>query len=972
MLRATELFGVVGLRRFKMNLAWIALAVVGATASTHPYHHQEETPKLPTLRQLPRSDWLNVKDGCAGGPRAKGDGKADDTAALQACFSAISDSNRSAAGSAVYMPPGHYVVRETLTLHDVLGKALVGSGEETVLVWRGKSGGNSTMIHSDGISRTGMFGFVLDGRAGCDIGVDHYSNHSLFETRLRHRNQKFLGFGQAGIRVGAFQHMTESAEILYENVIFDSNGWACAGLPYPPMSQRGCGAVALLNFNDYDNVFDGGHFSNNTYGIYNDKMANVYVRNSRFTASAFADVYLAASAGNSVRRCVSQGSAQFIASPARDPDTANPTVIQDNRVDGWTSPLGAIAHNMRGPVTVFDNQFTNGPAGAGPPIRPAPTAASNGSVWILSGNLLDGQAANLSALIAAPPNVRVYDLDLGSSASAVPATPLKPSTSFLKSAWPLPTKLFDVSAFGAVPDDDLDDTAGLQAAIDAASQAGAGAMAYVPSGKFLVNDTLRVSGSNFWLSGSGFDTVIGFQCPPPPPPPPPPAKCRQCCGEAPVAVNTSGSVINVTCPAGQVVVNVTFAGLGNPEGRCGGGPFRHTACETPSIARAVAALCMGKANCVLAPRCGSTVCSLVDRGKPGYVDLPDVKKNCAHGGDSKMLKVSIACNTTGPAPPPPTPCVPPSAVVTVSEAQNVSIEALKLSAPFGMTKMAIHGGGKVPLHVTLDAVYSIDSAKNTQVYNDSGLLVTHLRETDIIHAVHLDTNLNVSGAADGTVLVGFFAQSVLTVEQGAAEPPKPRPAGAAPSLGFLTFVALTQPHDVIVKDDQSVVIADLYQEQQPGHLLLSGRSDGKASGASGRVSIQGAKSEVTTPVWATVDNYHGSLFYMGSFFMEKSFPQWQVVGKSDDFNLTMMGNNFDSTNADPLGLKLDAGSARRANLFANTLSNYADSSLGQGLAPMKDTVNDPTHWLVHAALDDFRRLGLADLRLNHPSLMRDQ
>ena len=63
---------------------------------------------------------------------------------------------------------------------------------------------------------------------------------------------------------------------------------------------------AILNFNDYDNVFDGNVFLRNSYGIYNDKMANVYVRNCNFQASQMADVYLAASAGNSVRRCISR------------------------------------------------------------------------------------------------------------------------------------------------------------------------------------------------------------------------------------------------------------------------------------------------------------------------------------------------------------------------------------------------------------------------------------------------------------------------------------------------------------------------------------------------------------------------------------------------------------------------------------------------------------------------------------------
>ena len=62
--------------------------------------------------------------------------------------------------------------------------------------------------------------------------IDHASNHSLFETRLRHQNQKFLGFGQAGIRVGGHHGRYESAEIIYENVIFDSCGLGCTGMPY--------------------------------------------------------------------------------------------------------------------------------------------------------------------------------------------------------------------------------------------------------------------------------------------------------------------------------------------------------------------------------------------------------------------------------------------------------------------------------------------------------------------------------------------------------------------------------------------------------------------------------------------------------------------------------------------------------------------------------------------------------------------
>ena len=68
-------------------------------------------PDLPTLAHTARSDWMSVTDGCAGGPKAVGDGKTDDTAALQACFAAIGNMSKL---HTVYLPKGVYVVKETL------------------------------------------------------------------------------------------------------------------------------------------------------------------------------------------------------------------------------------------------------------------------------------------------------------------------------------------------------------------------------------------------------------------------------------------------------------------------------------------------------------------------------------------------------------------------------------------------------------------------------------------------------------------------------------------------------------------------------------------------------------------------------------------------------------------------------------------------------------------------------------------
>ena len=174
------------------------------------------------------------------------------------------------------------------------------------------------------------------------------------------------------------------------------------------------------------------------------------------------------------------------------------------------------------------------------------------------------------------------------------------------------------------------------------------------------------------------------------------------------------------------------------------------------------------------------------------------------------------------------------------------------------------------------------------------------------------------------------------------------------------------PHDLVVQDDQSVVIADLYEEQQPSHLSLSGT--GKSS-SPGRVTIQGVKLMITTPVAATIDNYYGSLFYMSAFFMEKSFPSWQFTQTgSRDFNLTMLGNNFDTTSLDPAPFQAKLSKQTGLNMLGNALSNFSDLGLGQAFAPFPDVQNDPSNWLVYTALDDFRRLGLADLSFNHPTV----
>jgi hypothetical protein len=70
---------------------------------------------------------------------------------------------------------------------------------------------------------------------------------------------------------------------------------------------------------------------------------------------------------------------------------------------------------------------------------------------------------------------------------------------------PLPdlTPTLDVTEFGAIPNDNKDDTDAMRAAIKAAESQKGMAVLHIPAGKFIVNDVLYIERSNFVLQGEG-------------------------------------------------------------------------------------------------------------------------------------------------------------------------------------------------------------------------------------------------------------------------------------------------------------------------------------------------------------------------------------------------------------------------------------------------------------------------------------
>ncbi len=435
--------------------ACMALALPMAWAQT-----AASGPQLPVLAWEPRSDWQNVK--AAG---AVGDGVADDSAALQRLLDAAQD------GTTVYLPAGTYRITKTLTLLGPRhGFLLLGHGRDTTLVWDGETGGK--MLIDDGVAYSRFVGLQFDGRGKAAIGFFHHSERR-FETEVRHQHLAFRNFTEAGVLADP-KDTFALAETLFENCLFEG-------------CRRG---VSFTQFNDYDFTFDGCEFRTCDIAV-ECVHGNFYVRNCRFEGSRDVDILSSPEHGSSVRRSISVGSAQFI----RFGQPVGTMTIEGCRVSGWRNPEGAISLSGA-PVVLFDNTFSDGPAGSAP-VR----LLRGGQRLLVSQNAAPGAPAVLQP----GHNASLVEVPAGQRQGAALAS----ERHFLKSTVAVPGRVFDARRdFGAKGDGASDDTAALQQAIAAARAYGQGAIAYLPSGSYVIRDTLHLGGTGYTVGGSGWNTRL--------------------------------------------------------------------------------------------------------------------------------------------------------------------------------------------------------------------------------------------------------------------------------------------------------------------------------------------------------------------------------------------------------------------------------------------------------------------------------
>jgi hypothetical protein len=431
-------------------------------------HVTAPIPQLPRLDWEERSDWLNVKTTFG----ATGDGKADDTAAIQAALDSLKDGFGQP--NTVYFPPGVYRITKTLKWTNLYGKRLIGHGRDTRIVWDGSDPkATPVMFHSDGVTAGVLFeGIIWDGAGKAAEGVYHCSS-THYESAVVHRHEMFVNMG-TGIfsgEGGRFPFKVATAEVLFDNCLFANveNG------------------IIFLGYNQLDNTVTGCGFYDCTSAIRN-ITGNVYVRDSHFERSREIDIYTHVG-HNSAIRCTSVGSNRFLLSD-------DGFVLQDCQVEGWKSPKGAVVMNGS-PFTIFDCTFTNPPSDATPVMLP-----SHEIPVILSNCTSEGTAGVLGSS-------NQYLKDTPIKPLVIPAGKRGPAVTsarqtFFKSDVKVGGKVFDAKRdFGAKGDGKADDTDAILATIAAAREHGKGAIAYLPCGEFLVKKTIEITGRDYRVTGAG-------------------------------------------------------------------------------------------------------------------------------------------------------------------------------------------------------------------------------------------------------------------------------------------------------------------------------------------------------------------------------------------------------------------------------------------------------------------------------------
>jgi hypothetical protein len=403
---------------------------------------------------------------------AIGDGKADDTAAIQRGLDELSSPNHS---PVLYFPSGKYRITKTLNLSFNLNLSIIGENpENTLIVWDGPPGG--TMLVINGIAYSRFSRLTFDGGRQASVAIEQSweGSRGHFDTGNEYSDNVFRHV-EYGIHGG-----------------FKGHGFAETSIVRSRFLRNTRAGVALGNFNAldiwvWDSVFDYcGVGVTNATGA-----GNFHVYNSTFRNSTVADLQMQNTGGFSARENYSKDSRAFFISMG---PTANPATIdiQNNRI---VDPVdsAAIRFSNEGPGLVVDNVIQSRPETRGPvlswaSLSPVDVAAIGNTFTATNPIRVEGRLTDVDNRVVPRASLHLQEPLLA-------VTPPSQKRTVIE----VPTKA---------------DTAAIQSAIDrAVALKEIRPIVHIPFGTYAITQTLSLPASDLELSGDGGGTVLRWAGP---------------------------------------------------------------------------------------------------------------------------------------------------------------------------------------------------------------------------------------------------------------------------------------------------------------------------------------------------------------------------------------------------------------------------------------------------------------------------
>ena len=278
--------------------------------------------------------------------------------------------------------------------------------------------------------------------------------------------------------------------------------------------------------------------------------------------------------------------------------------------------------------------------------------------------------------------------------------------------------------------------------------------------------------------------------------------------------------------------------------------------------------------------------------------------------------------------------------------ENISIGHHDNAVGLNAADVLQTSSGKTSL-MTYDRVSVFGMYENKPL--EHGIRFVGLGHGDRVQIREVNGNLRFVDSAAATILLRLSYEGTILVEGKSTA--RDGFLGGAVHLGTVTDPAIW------LKDNQSLVMSDLYVESSAHHTRL----EGDAALPAGRLVLQGAKFELDKPAnnGLDVNNYRGEVL-LGPYQFYVGNPIHHFVQHGNaPFALTMLGTLFYNSQPD---FKL-APRRSSASSGASTvgLTGGDKVSAAKGISDMNVEQSMPR---IVRALDDLRRLGTVDTWFN--------